>query len=139
MTIAAPPGDHDDSRRERGSVSAELAVAAPLLLLLIMGVVQFALWQHGSHVARTVAQQALAAGRVEGASAASGQAEGEAVLAQLGKGELRNVRISVTRTADTTTVVVTGVATSVVPFFDLPVRAVASGPTERFRPSGQAP
>jgi len=29
---------------ERGSVSAELVLAAPLLLVLIMGVVQFALW-----------------------------------------------------------------------------------------------
>ena len=39
------------ARDERGAVSAELVIATPLLLLLIMGVIQFALWQHAEHIA----------------------------------------------------------------------------------------
>ena len=126
-------------REERGSVSTELVIATPLLLLLVMGVIQFALWQHASHVARTVAQQGVAAARVDGASAATGQDEAHTVLAQLGANELRNAHITTTRDGNTTTVVVTGEASSVLPFFHLPVRAVATGPTERFRPAVNSP
>jgi Flp pilus assembly protein TadG len=117
---------------ERGSVSAELVLAAPLLLVLIMGVVQFALWEHATHVADAVAQQGLAVGRLQGETAAAGQAEAQSVLDQLGTGVLVGPDITATRTATTTTVVVTGHAISVVGLFSLPVRAVASGPTEDY-------
>ena len=124
---------------ERGSVSTELVIATPLLLLLVMGVIQFALWQHANHVARTVAQQGVAAARVEGATAATGEGEAHTVLGQLGANELRNAQVSATRDGNTTRVVVTGEASSVLPFFHLPVRAVATGPTERFRPAVSSP
>lgn len=124
-------------QKERGSVSAELVIATPLLLLLILGVIQFALWQHAAHVAKTAAQQGLAAGRVENGSEATGQNEANTVLTQLGV--LSDPRVVTSRTSDTTTVTVTGDAPSVLPFFHLPVRAVASGPTERFRPPGPGP
>jgi Flp pilus assembly protein TadG len=124
---------------ERGSVSAELVLAAPLLLVLIMGVVQFALWEHATHVADAVAQQGLAVGRLQGETAAAGQAEAQSVLDQLGTGVLVGPDITATRTATTTTVVVTGHAISVVGLFSLPVRAVASGPTEDYAAPAQAP
>ena len=117
---------------ERGSVSAELVLATPLLLVLIMGVVQFALWQHAEHVADAVAQQGLAVGRLQGETATAGQAEAQSVLDQLGTGVLVGPDITATRTATTTTVVVTGHAESVVGLFSLPVKAVASGPTEDY-------
>jgi hypothetical protein len=47
--------------------------------------------------------------------------------------------ITATRTATTTTVVVTGHATSVFGLFSLPVTAVASGPTEDYAVPAQAP
>ena len=118
-------------------MSAELVIATPLLLLLILGVIQFALWQHAAHVARSAAQQGVAAGRVEGASEATGQSEADSVLAQLGV--LSDPHVATRRTADETTVTVTGDAPSVLPFLHLPVRAVATGPTERFRPPGSSP
>ena len=117
---------------ERGSVSAELVLAAPLLLVLIMGVVQFALWEHATHVADAVAQQGLAVDRLQGETAAAGQAEAQSVLDQLGTGVLVGPEITATRTATTTTVVVTGHAESVFGLFSLPVTAVASGPTEDY-------
>ncbi|MGH9295775.1 MAG: TadE family protein, partial [Acidimicrobiales bacterium] len=60
-------------RGERGAVSAELVIATPLLLLLIMGVIQFALWQHAEHIASAVAQQGVAVGRLQGETAAAGE------------------------------------------------------------------
>jgi Flp pilus assembly protein TadG len=124
---------------ERGAVAAELVIATPLLLLLVMCVVQFALWEHATHVADAVAQQGLAVGRLQGETAAAGQAEARSVLDQLGRGVLVKPDIAATRTAQTTTVVVSGQAESVVGLFSLPVRATASGPTEAYTNPGQGP
>jgi Flp pilus assembly protein TadG len=115
---------------ERGSAAAELVIATPLLLLLIMGIVQFALWEHATHVAEAVAQQGLSVGRLQGSSAAAGKAEAQTVFDQLGRGVLISSDITASRNATNTTVVVTGHAESVIGLFSLPVRAVASGPTE---------
>ena len=127
------------ARDERGAVSAELVIATPLLLLLIMGVIQFALWQHATHVAGAVAQQGLAVGRLQGETAAAGQSEAQSVLDQLGSGVLVDSNITATRTGTTTTVVVTGHAESVVGLFSLPVKATATGPTEIYSANAQAP
>ena len=117
---------------ERGSVTAELVIATPLLLLLILGIVQFALWEHAAHVAQATAQQGLAAGRVQGGSDQAATAEAKSVLAQLGSGVLVHPSVTATRGVVTTTVVVTGQAEGILPFLSLPVHAVATGPTERF-------
>jgi Flp pilus assembly protein TadG len=127
------------ARDVRGAVSAELVIATPLLLLLIMGVIQFALWQHATHVAGAVAQQGLAVGRLQGETAAAGQSEAQSVLDQLGSGVLVDSNITATRTGTTTTVVVTGHAESVVGLFSLPVKATATGPTEIYSANAQAP
>lgn len=131
--VRQPPAPRE---RERGAVAAELVVATPLLLLLLMGIIQFALWQHATHVADAVAQQGLAAGRLDGASANAGQIEARSVLDQLGTGVLVAPHISAARTLTTTTVTVTGTAEAVIPFLHLPVRAVAVGPTEHFTTGG---
>jgi hypothetical protein len=126
-------------RTERGSVSAELVIATPLFLLLIMSVIQFAIWEHATHVADAVAQQGLAVGRLQGETAAAGKAEARSVLDQLGSGVLVSPDVTASRTAATTTLVVTGRAESIVGLFSLPVRATASGPTEAYTNPGQAP
>lgn len=118
------------TRDERGAVSAELVIATPLLLLLIMGVIQFALWQHAEHIASAVAQQGVAVGRLQGETAAAGQDEARTVLHQLGSTVLVDSNITASRTAATTTVTVTGHAESILGIFSLPVKAVAVGPSE---------
>ena len=117
-------------RDERGAVAAELVIATPLLLLLIMGVIQFALWQHAEHIASAVAQQGVAVGRLQGETAAAGKNEAQSVLDQLGSTVLVGSNITATRTNVTTTVTVTGHAESIIGLFSLPVKAVAAGPTE---------
>jgi Flp pilus assembly protein TadG len=115
---------------ERGS--AELVVATPLLFLLILVVIQFALFEHASQVAQTAAAEALATTRTDGASTSSGQTEAQVILHAVGRGVLLNPAVSVTRTATQATVTVTGTTEAVLPFLHLPVHATSSGPVERF-------
>ena len=127
-------------RDERGAVSAELVIATPLLLLLIMGVIQFALWEHAEHVATAVAQQGVAVGRLQDETAAAGQQQAQSVLDQLGPSVLTGTTITVTRTGAMTTVTVTGHAESILGIFTLPVKAVAVGPDEVYTTNaGAAP
>jgi Flp pilus assembly protein TadG len=123
-------------RDERGAVSAELVIATPLLLLLIMGVIQFALWEHADHLAAAVAQQGVAVGRLQGESAQAGKQQAQAVLDQLGSSVLAGAKVVATRTDLATTVTVTGHAESIVGLFTLPVRATAAGPTETYTTGG---
>lgn len=117
---------------ERGAVTGELVLATPALLLFILLIAQFAIWEHATHIAQAAASQALSATRVLGGSDASGQVEADTVLTQLGLGPLHNARAIVNRGPQQSTVEVSGVAASVVPLLHLPVRARAVGPSERF-------
>jgi Flp pilus assembly protein TadG len=128
-----------DWRDERGSAAAELVIVTPLLLLLIMGIIQFALWEHATHIADAVAQQGVSVARLQGSTASEGQSEAQGVLDQLGRGVLVSPKITATRNAANTTVIVTGKAESIIGLFSLPVRAVASGPTEAYTTPAQAP
>jgi hypothetical protein len=121
-----------DCGSDRGAVSVQLVIAAPLLLLQLLLVVQFAVYLHASHVAQSSAAQALAAARAEGASAADGDAQAAAVLRQLGGGVLLEPEVNVVRGAARVRVEITGVAETVVPPLRLPVRAVAEGPAEEW-------
>ncbi|HUA96282.1 MAG TPA: TadE family protein [Acidimicrobiales bacterium] len=147
---ARRPTDHVPARRrrgwwralardDRGAVSAELVIATPLLLLLIMAVIQFALWEHAEHIASAVAQQGVSVGRLQGETAADGQNQAQSVLDQLGPTVLAGSKITTTRTAQMTTVTVTGHAESIIGIFSLPVKATASGATENYTNPGQAP
>jgi Flp pilus assembly protein TadG len=117
---------------DRGAVSVQLVIAAPLMLLLLMLIVQFAVYLHASHVAQASAAQALAAARVEGGSAADGNAQAEAVLNDLAQGVLLQPEVTVVRGAARVRVEITGVAQMVVPPLRLPVHVVAEGPAEEW-------
>src|SRR4051794_21902947 len=52
-------------RGDRGAVTVELVIATPLLLLMLLAIVQFALWSHATHIAQAAASQGLAAARVQ--------------------------------------------------------------------------
>ena len=97
-TTRAHPGSRSRKRPSRlvrdDRGSAELVVATPLLLLLILGVIQFALYEHASEVAQTSAAQALAATRVLGGTTTSGRNEAESLLSSVGRGVLINPVVS---------------------------------------------
>lgn len=125
---ARRPGEPSD----RGAATAELVVAIPLLLLLLLGIVQFAVAEHAEHIAQAVADRALAVARTEGATAGDGRNEASAQLAALAGGSLRNPQIDVTRDADRVHVDISGVATAVIPGVHLHVSAQADGSVEQF-------
>lgn len=119
---------------ERGSVAAQVVIAIPLLVLMVLLIVQFALAAYAEHIAQGVADQALDTARTLHATDADGQAHAQAVLAQLATGPLIHPIVSVTRDATTVTVTITGTAESIVPGVTLPVHAEATGPIEAFTP-----
>ena len=119
---------------DEGSVSAKLAVATPLLLLMILAVLQAGLWSHATHIAQAAAVQGLGDLRAETGTEASACAQTRLLLDQLGHGPLTVTDVACTRTADTAVVEVHGTAAAVFPLATIPVRARASGPVERFVP-----
>jgi Flp pilus assembly protein TadG len=121
-------------RGDRGSVSVEFVLATPLLLMMLLAIVQFALWSHATHIAQAAASQGLAAARAHGATPAAGTTAAQQVLDQLGQGPLTDTNVTSDRTADSASVAVNGVASSVIPFLRSPIHAQALGPLERFVP-----
>jgi Flp pilus assembly protein TadG len=124
------------SRDEAGAVSAELVVVTPLLMLLFLLVVQFALWQHAEHIAEAAAQRGAQSARLQGGTDAQGYADAQSATSQLGANLLVNPTVTVTRAGDVVRVEVSGTAEQVVPFLSLPVTAVVNGPVERFTAPG---
>jgi Flp pilus assembly protein TadG len=110
-----------------------LVIATPLLLLMLLAIIQFALWSHATHIAQAAASQGLAAARAQNGTAAAGTARAQQVLDQLAGGPLTGAGVTTDRSVAAAAVRISGTATPVVPFLDsLPVRAEASGPVERF-------
>jgi Flp pilus assembly protein TadG len=124
-------------RGDRGAGTAELVIAVPLLMLLILLIVQFAIWEHAEDIAHATAEEALAAARIQGGTAADGQQRAAQVISQVGSSVLTGPQVSVTMTAADVTVQVTGTAERVVPFpgLSFPVTATVTGPVERFVPA----
>ena len=50
----------DDRDGERGLATLEVALITPVLLLVVLGLVQFALWYHAEQVVTAAAQEAAA-------------------------------------------------------------------------------
>jgi Flp pilus assembly protein TadG len=121
-------------RGDHGAVTTELVIATPLLLVILLVIVQFALWSHATHIAQAAASRGLAAARAQHGTAAVGAAGAQQLLDQLARGPLGGSSVLVDRTAISVSVRISGTATSVVPFLTLPVHAEATGPLERFVP-----
>ena len=101
---------------DRGSATAEAVIILPILVLLTMVVVQFVLVWHGRHVAQAAAQTAARSAAAYQATAAVGQADGDAYLQQVGSNLLPGRTVRVDRDATTVTVTVTADVLTVIPF-----------------------
>jgi hypothetical protein len=101
-----------------------------MLLLLILFIAQFCMFYFGAEAAHTAAAQAVAVTRAQGATSASGQAQGEAILDQVAGGTLPQRSITVTRGAAEAAADVQGAVQSLIPGFHLHVSAHASAPIE---------
>jgi Flp pilus assembly protein TadG len=116
---------------DAGAGAAELVIVTPLLMLLILGVIQFALAEQAQHAAQAAASQALAATRIQDGTVPAGQAQAATVLAQEG-GSLTAPGVSITRTATRAMVTVTGDVENLIPGIHLHVRATVTGPVEEW-------
>jgi Flp pilus assembly protein TadG len=118
----------DDS----GYSVVEASITLPVLILLTMLVVQWALVWHGRHVAEAAAQDGLRAARGYHATAAAGQGAAENYLRDVAPRLLASPQVDVTRTATTVTVHVHADVLSVLPVGEYVVDETAEGPVERF-------
>lgn len=117
-------------RNDAGLTTTEWSMLTGVVLLLILMPIQLAFREHAFQVAQGAARQAVAVAQTRGASDADGVAAAESFLAAAGN--LGHHSVVVTRTVDSVTAEVTGLAPGFVPFVDLEIAARASGPLERF-------
>jgi hypothetical protein len=108
-----------------------MAVAAPMLLLLVLLVVQTALWMHGDHVAADIARRTAEQSRTAGGGTAVADGGGSSFLSGLD--------VSVNRSAQEVRVVVDAEVPSIIPGFSWPVGHEVTAPVERFVPAEAAP
>ena len=135
------PSRHHENHREQGSVTATTLVF-PVLLLLVLLVVQFALAYHAKTIVTAAAQDAARATERNAGDLAAGRAAAQQVLDDDARNLLGHSRIDVTVDAgDNVTARVTAQVTALIPIpgLRLEVSGRAGGPTERFRPEGRRP
>jgi Flp pilus assembly protein TadG len=124
-----------DAGGERGAVTAELVIATPALLFLLMLVVHVGLWFHAAHVASAAAQEGARAARNLDGTDLDGEDAANRLLDQLGARLVLERDVDVTRGPDEVRAVVTGYGPTVVPGLRLAIRAESVGPIEVFRPA----
>jgi Flp pilus assembly protein TadG len=128
------PARPEVERGERGSVSLEMVVLAPALLLLVFAVVQASLWFYARSLALAAAESGVAVARAHGHTPGEGVQAAQAWLARNAGDSVAHPAVTLTA-ATPATVEITVEARSLsllpgVPGF--PVRQSASGPVERF-------
>ncbi len=123
------------SGAERGSAAVELVLLTPLLMVCVLVVVQFALWQHARHVLLAAAQEGARAARAQGATAEDGRLRAQDYIVQIGPDLVTAPTIEVDRSLELVTVRIRGQAVNIVPGVPLRVTATSAGPVERFRTS----
>ena len=130
-------------RADRGVTVVQLAIAMPVVLVLIMSVIQYALFEFANQVAEAAATEGLQAATVYDPSGnpcivtiptrkAAGASEADSVATSEDQLLLQpSASPAVDCTTQTVTVVVMGTAVQLVPGLSLPVRMSAAGPIER--------
>jgi Flp pilus assembly protein TadG len=122
-------GQQDD----RGSTVVESVLIVPLAMLVLLLIVQFALWAHAAQAAHTAASEADRVAVAQGGGTAAAINQAQLVLHAAGS-DLQSSKIVVTLLpGDQEQVSVSGQATSILPEFKLPVSSVEVGPVQEFR------
>ncbi len=121
--------------RDDGSTVVEAVLVVPILMVILLVVVQFALWAQAAQVVQLAASEGDRAACSLGGGAAAGAAEAESVTRRDGS-SLRDSTVAVTQApGDTESVAVTGSAVSIVPGLVLRVSSTEVGPIQEFRAS----
>ena len=120
---------------EHGAASVELAVVFPVVLLLVMTLIQAALWFSARSIALGAAQEGAREGRVQPASTGRAQSAAEGFLDQTAQDLLTDRDVTVSGSPTSIAVTVTGSSLSLVPgLAGWSVTQTAVGPVERPTP-----
>ncbi|GLZ03970.1 hypothetical protein Acsp03_14360 [Actinomadura sp. NBRC 104412] len=124
-------------RGDRGASSLEWALLTPILILVMLVVVQFAMVYHARHVALAAAQSGARVARTQPVGggwegAAREKAAGD--VQKIGRDLISGLRVETGEVGDQRWVEVSGEAVRVVPFMTFRVRQRSQGPIECFRP-----
>jgi hypothetical protein len=122
--------------RDSGASSLELALLTPILLLVMLLVVQFAMVYHARHVALAAAQDGarVARGELRGDWRIESGLRARSRVQQFGPRLLSEVDVEVGGDQNQRWVEVSGWAVPVIPFFRYRVHQRSGGPIECFRP-----
>ena len=118
---------------ERGSATVEAVLVIPVLMVLLLLAVQFALWAHASQVVHTAASEGDASARSYGGGSQLGEARARDVL-RASQSNVLGPAVQVTvLPGDEVTVTVRARAVSILPGIQLPVSATVAGSIQEFR------
>lgn len=129
-------------RRADGGASAlEFVMLVPVLFLMILGAVQFAMHSFAQDVAQAAAQAGARTARAEAEADPGGwderaEAKAEQYVRQLGEGLLGDPVYDAVREGDEVSVTVSGRVMTFLPGMRLTVSETSRGPVERFVPDG---
>jgi Flp pilus assembly protein TadG len=126
-------------KRERGTAALELAVVAPALMLLVLGVLQFGLWYHAQNVVEAAALEGARVAAAEQGSAEEGRARALEVLRE-GLGQAAGQEATASIGSQAARVRVTAQLRGLLPIPGLssfPLSSEATVYRERFRPAGE--
>ena len=113
----------------------ELAITFPAVLLLVMTLIQAALWFYARSIALGAAQEGARAGRVQPVSTGRAQSAAEDFLEQTAQDLLTGREVTVTGSPASIEVTVTGTSLSLLPGLSgWSVTQTAVGPVERPTP-----
>lgn len=125
---------HPQRPRDAGLAALELVVLFPVLLLLIFGVMQGALYYHARGVASAAASEGVMVARTETGTTGAARTAASTLIAQAGGDRiLDSTTVTATRSATQAEVTVTGTAPNLLLGLPpLPIRQSAAAPVERF-------
>jgi Flp pilus assembly protein TadG len=119
---------------DEGYSIVEAAITLPVIFLLTMFIVQWAIVWHARNIAQATAQEALRTAQSYQSTASAGQSDGNNYVAQVAPHVLGANCVSVTRSPTTVTVRVHCEVISLVPFGHFSVDETISGPVETYVP-----
>ena len=106
----------------------------PITVVIMLLLVQGALYYLGRAVATNAAEDGARAAAVVGGSTSSGEQAATNELNQVGSGFFHTENVSSSATATSVEVTVTGHVEAILPFMSIPVRTSATANLEQFQP-----
>lgn len=118
-------------RNERGALAIEFMLVLGMFVVVFLVMLQYAVREHAERIASAAAEEGLAAAAAYDGSAEDGRRAAEQYVHGLSPA-LQNASVSVTRSATSARVEVTGEVEQLAPFLPVRVTVEVRGPVERF-------